>query len=444
MKTSIVLFATLIFCQLRAEWKMPLQDNSLQASSSFIVNQNLRFAVGRNYIYKSVDQGKTWQKDSLGLDVKSKYVVSQSICFSGADNGYVLTILQDKVTYERSFVLHRTTDTGSSWTEVITDLQMKIDYKAKLLVSDQRIYICSLEAIAYSDTEGAHWQELTDLPEGSVQDFKISGDDLYLLCGENSQEFSLFISANDGRDWQLIHHFDDYKTEDNSDSFFLQMYHVIESDFQVRGNHIYIVFNIFVPSCGLAYQHTDIYHLEYGLHAWTAEKLQKLETKSWEPVNRILFISDDTAYASSGNSLFKTVDGGKTWFRTFDGLPYENGTFANLVMVNGRLMAYTEKGIAVVNEDGNKDINLHTGRMHNETDMLVFPNPSNRLCNFILPSTLEEFTLTITNAIGQTVFENRYSATSEFVVNTSDFAQGNYVYTIRSAAYNHSGSIIIP
>lgn len=81
-----------------------------------------------------------------------------------------------------------------------------------------------------------------------------------------------------------------------------------------------------------------------------------------------------------------------------------------------------------------------------ENNVLIFPNPFNDIIIIQVPSINKDndiVIIKITNILGQTLYNNEYSNQNIFTLNTSQFAQGVYIYSviINNSIYK-SGKII--
>ncbi len=431
MKKLIVLCIALVSSQLHAEWKKPSQDHSLNSAASAIVNPHLRFTVAAQYIYRSTDQGQTWQKDSFGLDVKNNYVQQQYIQFSDENNGFIFTVLYtNENTYKSS--LFRTTDQGRTWTEIPTDVS--VDYNSKLHLCEYQWFIISRDRIILSENEGKTWHDYHhQMPDSVIMNLNVLDANTWFMITNNTDGNmpSIFRSTDHGNHWTLIKKFDFSK-----DSVSMSM--IFPGDFQIVDNHIYLVLNVYYPGCGFYYDHSLFYHLEYQ-YGWQTHTMPEMRLSH---ISRILFISGDTAYALSDNTIYKTTDGGKTWFATF-GLNYENGPFTNLQVIDGILTASTSKGIVVINENSNDDINLSVKNPKPSIEILVYPNPAGDQLNIRLPEITANCDYSLMNETGQTVLNSTCQNCSLIEINTSGLARGIYIYTIHSGSTKTRGKIIL-
>jgi photosystem II stability/assembly factor-like uncharacterized protein len=433
MKKLIVLFIATFSLHLQAEWKRPNQDHSLKATSSVIINANLRFSIEGHYIYKSTDQGKFWQKDSLDLNIKNFYIAQQSIQFSDESNIFIFLTLQDRIYNNMSGRLFKTADLGKTWVEI--PLNVQIDYHSRLCVAGKQWLMISRDRLAWSDDEGKIWQELKDqLPDPVILDLKVVSEKQWYLITNNDRGniASVYLSTDQGKDWQAIN-----KIDLSKDS--LSMPTIFAGDMQAKGNHLYIVLNIYFPGCGYYYDHSLLCHLQNRIHSWELSVMAEMRL---EHISKIYFTSDDTAYALSGNTIYKTLDGGKTWFRTYQ-LDYTDGLFTDLVLMDGKLMSSTSKGVVIINENSGNDANLSVEDGHSMSEILVYPNPAGEILNIRLPEITAHCKVSLMNETGQAVLDSIYENCSLIEINTSTLAPGIYIYAINTGSKSSTGKIII-
>ena len=96
--------------------------------------------------------------------------------------------------------------------------------------------------------------------------------------------------------------------------------------------------------------------------------------------------------------------------------------------------------------NGNIEWDTNSCLLTDEADILIFPNPFNDLIIIQVPSINkidDNVTIKITNVLGQNIFSSEYSNQNIFTLNTSQFSQGVYIYSVMiNSSIFKSGKIV--
>lgn len=155
--------------------KMRLRHLAASKTALFlIVAVNVEDMVGLNRVYRSTDQGRSWEPAYGGLSGRqiSSVVVSGTDIFVGAGDG-----------------VYRSTDDGQSWTIVNEDLDV-----IGFAVSGARLYAGTHgRGVFLSTDRGQSWREINPgLAKPFVNSLAVSGTNLF--AGTTGGVFRLSIS----------------------------------------------------------------------------------------------------------------------------------------------------------------------------------------------------------------------------------------------------------
>lgn len=415
-----------------AEWKQPANEPALTASASCFVNEQLLLAVYNQYIYSSNDQGKTWKKDSFALITKDRYVNKQSIQFFN-NTGYIYSLSQD-MNYHFHAEVFMSTDLGKTWNKIPVNELMQYDYTTKFQLVGQSCFIYSEKAIQYTNDNGQSWQMGgNEIPDSFIMDLKVVSDqEWYLVTSDiNRTSLSVHISRNKGTNWALVRKFD----YENTMFFPTISYGAI----QKFDNKLYLMVNIYIMSCGALYDHSIFYSLQQVGHQWLCESSpeQKLDG-----VSQLYFVSSDIIYAVSDNAIYKSTDGGKTWFPTLK-IEWRYGILTGIQQVGKTFYAVTSSGVLVSNSDISKDENLSAGENLKAETSIVFPNPAGKIIRVQMTTGSTNWDFCLYNALGQLVLTSAANSTSSIEIETAGLARGTYTYQVVSGNNKTSGKLII-
>ena len=435
--TTIAFIAALFcFTIAKAEWTKPAQKGVKGANSSFAVSEMLRFACKGKYIYKTTDGGVNWQLDSLTIDTKDKFVLPQ-IAFVNAKIGYILIIGKTKNNiYEN--ILYKTIDTGKSWL-VLTYLNT-LDFTAVLTpINTNEMIIASEKTglhLLYSNNSGSIWVNLsTYLPDSGNFKIKIKSDSVWYLASLNG----LYNSMNKGSNWALVTKTELYFASDSSNFHFIS--HVNIADFQILDNQINILYDIYYAGCGSYYDHSVL--LRYSNYKNNGERDTFPEIRL-EENSKICFIGKDTGYIFSNSGIFKTFDGGKSWFKVYTNSDAD-GYFSHYASGNGILWMYTTTGVLIKNNNFGSDRNLIAEFLNKSNSVIdVFPNPSNAEVNFKwMDNKTGTWILKLYDINGRMCFESLPIDSKAFKLEISQFPKGIFTYEIVAENKYIFGKLIV-
>lgn len=432
MKSKIILFLLMGCGSLFAEWKQPAYEPQLTANASCMVNDQLILAVYNQYLYSSNDRGKTWKKDSFALITEERYITKQSIQFSN-NVGYIYSLSQDK-DYHFHAEVFMSSDMAKTWTKVSLNELMKYDYMTKFQLQGQSCFIYTEKTIQYTDNNGQNWQLAGNaIPDSFILDLKVISDqEWYLVTTDiNRTSLSIHSSPDKGKNWTLIKEFH----YDNTMFFPSIPYGAI----QKVGGKLYLMANIYVMSCGAAYDHSIFYTLQQVGHSWNCDSSSTLKL---DGISQLYFVSSDVIYAVSDNTIFKSTDGGKTWFPTFR-LDWRYGNLNGIQQIGGTLYALTPSGLFASNSDMSKDANLGLGMGVKVGEVTIAPNPAGQHINVKISWSTTSWDFCLFNAAGQLVLARTGNSVPSLEVETLGLAKGVYTYQVVSGNNNSSGKLII-
>ncbi len=282
-------------------------------------NDSTGYACTSDQVYKTIDQGKTWQL----LDLTSgfphgNYGGFQKVHFIDADTGFVTS----------KFVIHRTFDGGKTWDEVSPNIHgfdnvYDLQFINKLTGYMATIYSGAQATILKTKDGGLTWNiEWYSNYQGEVftkifylneaKGFAIRYDKLYMTVDSSKTWNRVFTTGNP--DWLT------------------SMWFVNAQEGFLTGEQ------------GLLYQTDD------GGQTWKQAPYIDSYPSDYDWVK---FLNENVGYLYDGN-IFKTYDGGASWHKDGDAA---NGLLASIEFVGdstaivyggqGNILSSTVKGAGV-------------------------------------------------------------------------------------------------
>ena len=264
----------------------------------FFINSSVGFVVGYNGdIYRTINSGESWQKQSSGtsLHLFSVYFINENTGFvsGGAMNG----CLDEDC--NKGCVFLKTTNGGETWTKKlfkdylrITSLHFFNESVGLALIYPTDLPNSQDSYIAKTENGGDSW-ELIDLAIKPVYDKFYCVHDVVFIAGENQK---IFKSTDWGNSWETL------ATPIPASNFVRNIYFYNENSGFIDG-----VTGIYkTTDGGLHWDPVDFPFSSFDVfHFYSETEGFNIETVSiWE---------GDEFPVFAGTQSYQTSDGGKTW-----------------------------------------------------------------------------------------------------------------------------------
>lgn len=311
-----------------SEWQVSkiLVGKNAKVSAIRFINENIGWACNKNFVYKTVDGGKTWE--SFPIDFVGKAKIS-SINFTDDLHGWL--ILQDSeengYSTEDQIRIYRTTDGGKTWTFSHAEKPALLDgayfsgndgwiIATRFLgYSPQRL----VPTVIYFSGETSEWTDVSEGIKNLSYDPAYGEDSLPTLesitsIGANCVAIvnnveKIFQSCDKGNSWKFIrivgnfHPLDSYRMKhiDVKDDFMW----TLQSAGGIEGTSSVLTIMPVNPNEKIKLLSLPNYYINYGFSISSQEFfLAGKEARLGENL------------ADKGLVL-QTIDGGKTWKKLF-------------------------------------------------------------------------------------------------------------------------------
>ncbi len=233
---NLYLFLTCMFfiitVDCHAQWELVNSfKNSLGYVDCFIQHDSTLFAVNYNGIYRSIDNGKTWDSvnsgipsGQFGFSIFTLFITGDSVLACTDTGLYVSTndgdywlLLNDSIIHPTTALLryksillagtadsgvYSSTDNGASWIQKDTGLYSDIHVET-LFNADTALFLSSVYGESYRSTDmGAHWSQIEGLPiKGAGFYYTFAYNVGELFAGSMYGDGDVYVSSNLGQSW---------------------------------------------------------------------------------------------------------------------------------------------------------------------------------------------------------------------------------------------------
>ncbi len=384
------------------------------------------------HVFKSTDRGETWEvalDDSVRRDENGKVIYHPVRTYDLAFTDSLHAIMSCE-----GLRFWRTEDGGKNW---VYDSLKAGSSTQNIIRTYKNMAIASyIEEIYFSDDFGKNWISYKakinrefDLDKGTVYPHYISFLDDSTLIADGSyfvdfyhedNQYFIFKSTDFGSNWEIIH------DKERSSNFSYKL---------INNNIIAVGSNQTKP---YASSYIDIIQKSTdGGYSW--ELIMDTVSFPSSPLREIDFINDNDgiAFSPGYSKLFRTSDGGRTWYRDFsiDSLTYPPYDYEYLP--NGEILAVERGGEVYKWTDPFLSIDEDRIR-ESEPSVKLYPNPlsKNETLNIeFIPSFLGEVELSIIDMTGRklSIYQHNLASRTKQILNykpNNDLTSGIYFLQI--------------
>ncbi len=312
-KTLLIEFATVVLCfvtlNLFSQTIEPIEPKLIAYNLDKVqfVNDTLGYATSWDYsFFKTNDGGISWSHSYLN-NLWTNSI--EDMLFINDSTGYVGTFQK----------VYQTTDYGESWKEIVNVTNVK----SLVYILDSILILSNWRDIYRSIDNGCTWIDTTNFPDvvGHLDFYRNNG---YALC-YNKQ---IYRTLDAGEQWTLI---------DTLESGYLTALEVVNDS------------TVFVAASD-----RKIYSSVDSGNTWSTYIIDPINS-----VSDIKFISNDTGFAVTscqklGSTIYKTINGGKSWYATihpvssyyqgFKSISFPNDSIGYVVGNFGTVLKTTDYG----------------------------------------------------------------------------------------------------
>lgn len=295
---------------------------------------SLMFVSSGEKVFRSDDYGANWVNSSNGLP--SGY---SAYCLNNAKIYTLYSNNSQIFAGTNCFGIYRSFDFGLSWDSINSGIPMQTRTRVNFIISNQeRMFASTTKGLFYSDNIGQSWIKHDDLPvflPGAP--IHLSGENIIYLVYD-----SLFISNNNGLNWDVVHYNDPFAMFITNHIIAADNYHfyLLNSNFYYGTDKYGFFEQVRLPSSyGLSHNHA-LFLLKKDMHLFSSTE------------NGGIYVSNDLA---------------KTWLWHSD---YLAGTIVySMLDLDSLLVAATNKGIYLSQDLGSmwywNDTAVHTSTCGN-------------------------------------------------------------------------------
>ncbi len=316
LKLKLTLFISFfIHLSVFSQWVQTAGPNGGYANEIVQIANELILSTG-NGIYKSVDNGKTWNLSISGLPCNvSVYALVEY-------NGLIYASISRNGIYFSN-------DSGNNWSAINTGIE-NLTFNS-LFVEGSNIYAGNINGgVYYSPDNGITWSNKSNgIDDIQFEDFIFFNSKVY-AAGKNANGSFLFETANNGDTWTSIdvpglssNGIRDMTVENNI------LYACSEGTvFTSTGNlsswNTYTINNNGATISSMhSFNNTVYITTGSGMYFYTNNSginwtlVQNSNTNAW--VNH-LFFTNNSIFMSTGDGVYESIDKGATWSKKNNGI----------------------------------------------------------------------------------------------------------------------------
>ncbi len=380
----------------------------------YCVSDQVVYVVGDNgTILKTIDGGDNWVSKNSGTEVNLSFVqfVNQDIGFALGANGTLL----------------KTINGGESWVSS-TSSDSNVNLPRGLSCINQNVLFASFGLLKKSTDGGLTFQNLTFPNDLTVEKFQFIDE----MCGFIYSSGQLYKTINGGTNWSLILD----NTEVSSFFFLNQNIGFVYKNFgegQYKTTDGGVTF-IEMPSTNIS-ESIDLFSLNENI-IWEVNKSMLL---CFCPpsffITKKNFLETPENYEQNYEPDYLETLNLKAIHFASETKGFSVGGYTNTTPFGP---AYS-KGLIFKNSTG---IMLNSDKNDLVKNVKIYPNPVSEVLNVSL-SENKDFTIEISNLIGESLYKNGYNNSKFAKINIESFSEGIYLVTIKSEGKSKTNKIII-
>jgi titin len=360
------------------------------------------FAINNyGYIYTSADSAKTWTRAENGIVIGTKRGIKNIVVYKGLVLGSAFA----------NDTLYKFNNALLKWEPYSHDI--KGNYGQSFFGSGDTLYMGSLNGLYFSRNNGVNWTPVTNKISAANLSEHITSVGNKLFVSE--QNGSLFSSSNQGSTWET---------------------HAAPSS--STGS----LYSFFATSNGI------LFWSKYLSNMMSADT-----GKTWSPISNVASYIESGVYFNSkyffvsGNSLFSSVDTGKTLTNITNSIDANLGSVYQLSLINGSLWLATSKKGILKSTNGTTWITSNTGLPSNynsgtstyDTACQLITGTNTYLITRANDSGTDKIFISFNN--GQTwSFRSNAYFPRKIVNHNNNYFSGQYMTTDTFATYNYGFS----
>jgi photosystem II stability/assembly factor-like uncharacterized protein len=419
-KLRLILFSLILIpAAAMSQWGMVRYDQvnvfnkAFTATPSTVILTGMELTASGSFFMRSNDGGVTW--DSITVNSSTISYQLSSLFFTDVNNGYAggyKNLMQG---------LLKTTDNGSTWTDITPDPLSSDQISALYFVNPLSGYASAGITIYKTTDGGLSW---TSLPISFTSTGIVFSDMLNgYACGGNGTN-SIVMQTNDGGvSWtNVLTAIDPFTTGST----------MAKADITAPGEVIVMM------------EYTNrLYRTVNGGVSWDTITIASITS----PIQDFDFITSNKGrIVSMMGEIYVTYDAGLTWtmeYATAQGaygptvFLYSLSFSGNVGYVsgsNGLVKKYTDEPLAI-------------GENNIVENISIYPNPVTSQGEILISLPRDGFTgeLTIYNSLGQTIFADNIQspAAGQFKLSAAGFNTGIYFITLKSESQNFKGKLFV-
>lgn len=384
--------------------------------STYMINEDIRFVVSDQYIYKTTNAGKTWVKSTLFAKGDFVNIGYQKIDFIKNRIGFIQSQMSGISN------LYTSKDTGKTWTAIPLKTKIK---DCKILFISESIWLAFNDKyIEKTSDSGQTWQSLnTNNSDTVIYHVEVmKNNEIMVLTCNNDSLVNVNLSLDFGSQWEKIAELNDlYYSQE-----FLFCRSMIADIIKYSSNYLMHVTWRCV-GCGSYYDRSTFYKIVKETGKW---KTTKKDFKFDYPPGKIYNLND-TLHIATYSTIYKSDNFSDNWYTVYRIDHYINGYFLEFNLINNNLYISTSSGNFYKKANPNSSKNLSSITNNPLHQSLVFPNPANDYLTFRFKDKNNRMmTLIIYDKIGKQLFWKEYNNPDEIILNTDFLPSGNYSYTL--------------